>query len=146
MGHVLEHIPWLEVYAFLKDMQRIAKPNAPMLTICPDVYKTINLWNQGKMPWWLVESVLEHAEVAPENSQDVEWWAGATHHWNAHEKRVENLIHNLGFTNIENVFNLIPNDAAGKSWHDDKTNVTWPVVGKYYWQLAYRFNNWSKQG
>jgi len=33
MGHVLEHIPWLEVSTFLKDMQRIAKPNAPILKV-----------------------------------------------------------------------------------------------------------------
>ena len=139
MSHVLEHIYWEEVPTFITEMSRVAKPGAPMLIICPDVYKTINLWNQGTMPWWLVESVLEHAEVAPENSQDVEWWDGATHHWNAHEKRVEDLLKGMGFPDIENVFNLIPN---GNSWKDNHiTDIVWPVVGKAEWQLCLRFNN-----
>jgi predicted SAM-dependent methyltransferase len=139
MSHVLEHIHWGEVPAFLNEMSRVAKPGAPMLIICPDVYKTIKLWHEGKMPWWLVESVMEHAEVAPEHLKDVEWWDGATHHWNAHEKRIEDLLNQMQFPNIENVFTLIPD---GNSWNDHQiANLIWPVVGKADWQLCLRFTN-----
>lgn len=138
LSHVLEHINWHEVPDFIREMSRVAKPGAPILIICPDVLKTIKLWHQGSMPWWLVESTMEHADVAPED-KSVKWWDGAAHHWNAHEKRVEDLLKNMGFSNIENVFSLIPN---GNSWKDNHiTDLIWPVVGKAEWQLCLRFNN-----
>lgn len=144
MGHVIEHIPWPGVLTFLEDMSRVAKPGAPMLIVGPDVFKTIQRWRDGKEPWHMVCSVLEHQDMNYQPDRETEWWDGAHHHWNCHEERVETLIRNIGFTNIENVFDNIPNDASGKSWHDKKTNILWPVVGKYHWQLAFRFYNKSK--
>lgn len=144
MGHVIEHISWNNVLEFLKDMSRVAKPNAPMLIVGPDVLKTIIRWRDGQEPWHMVLSVLEHLDMNYQPGRETEWWDGAHHHWNSHEERVEALIRNVGFVDIENVFKLIPNDANGKSWHDEKTNITWPVVGKYYWQLAFRFYNVTK--
>jgi predicted SAM-dependent methyltransferase len=141
MGHVLEHIPWKDVPSFLKDMQRIAKPGSPLLVVGPDVYKTINLWKDGTQPWSMVESTLEHQDVNWQPDRTTEWWDGAHHHWNCHEKRIENLLEDAGFKNVVNVFNLIPDDPSGKSWYDPDTNIEWPVVGKYYWQLAYRCYN-----
>lgn len=145
MGHVIEHIPWNDVPRFLKDMSRVAKPNAPMLIVGPDVFKTIKRWKNGEEPWYMVRSVMEHLDMNYQPDRETEWWDGAHHHWNCHEERVEALIRSIGFTDIENVFDLVPNDAVGKSWHDQKTGITWPVVGKYHWQLCFRFNNLSKQ-
>jgi SAM-dependent methyltransferase len=141
MGHVLEHIPWLEVSTFLKDMQRIAKPNAPMLIVGPDVHKTIKRWKDGQEPWWLVESVMEHLDVPDTHVAGLEWWDGAHHHWNCHETRVEKLLNLLEFNNVVNKFDAIPNDPAGKSWFDEENQIEWPVVGKYYWQLAFSCKN-----
>lgn len=145
MGHVIEHIPWNDVLFFLQDMSRIAKPNAPMLIVGPDVFKTIKRWKDGKEPWYMVRSVMEHLDMNYQPDRETEWWDGAHHHWNCHEERVETIIRNIGFTEIENVFDNIPNDANGKSWTDEKTGITWPVVGKYHWQLCFKFNNLSKQ-
>jgi len=141
MGHVLEHIPWLEVATFLKDMQRIAKPNAPMLVVGPDVHKTIKRWKDGQEPWWLVESVMEHLDVPDTHVPGLEWWDGAHHHWNCHEARVEKLLTSLKFNNVVNQFDAIPNDPNGKSWFDAKNQIEWPVVGKYFWQLAFSCKN-----
>lgn len=141
LGHVLEHIPWPEVPAFLDDISRVTKPGAPILVVGPDVYKTIQRWKEGQEPWWMVESVLEHQDRNWQPEREGEWWDGAHHHWNCHEARVEKLLNGMGFTNITNVYNDIPNDANGKSWFDAVTNITWPVVGKYYWQLAFRCFN-----
>ena len=141
LGHVVEHIRWDDVAFFMRDMQRIAKPGAPFLLVGPDVYKTIKLWKEGTQPWWMIESVLEHADMNFQPDRENEWWDGAHHHWNCHEKRVEGLLEGLGFTDIKNVFDDIPNDAQGKEWVEESTGITWPVVGKYYWQLAYRFCN-----
>lgn len=141
LGHVLEHIPWKDVQFFMNDMKRIAKPNAVFLLVGPDVYKTIKLWHEGTQPWWMIESVLEHQDMNWQPDREHEWWDGAHHHWNCHEKRIETLLTGLQFDNLENVFDAIPNNPGGGSWYDEKTNITWPVVGKYYWQLAYRFYN-----
>ena len=144
LGHVIEHLPWPEVVGFMKDMQRIAKPNAPLLVVGPDTHKTIKLWHEGTQPWSMVESVIEHQDVNFQPDRENEWWDGAHHHWNCHEKRVEGLLEGLGFTNIKNVFNDIPDNPQGTEWYEESTGITWPVVGKYYWQLAYRFNNITK--
>ena len=63
MSHVLEHIEWAEVPVFINDMSRVAKPGVPMLIVCPDVFKTIKLWGEKRLPWWLVEAVLEHQHM-----------------------------------------------------------------------------------
>ena len=141
LGHVIEHIPWDKVSAFLKDISRIVKPNAPILVVGPDVFKTIERWKGGFEPWWMVESVIEHRDMNYQPERTAEQWDGAPHHWNCHEKRVEKLLEMVGFLNITNVFNDIPNDPKGTSWFDNATNITWPVVGKFYWQLAFRVTN-----
>ena len=143
LGHVIEHIKWDDVADFMKDMQRIAKPNAPFLLVGPDVFKTIERWKSNLEPWWMVESVMEHADMNFQPDREDEWWDGAHHHWNCHEKRVESLLNGLGFTEITNVFPIIPNDPNGKNWTDPINGIDWPVVGKYYWQLCYRFTNIS---
>ena len=143
LGHVIEHIKWDAVADFMKDMQRIAKPNAPFLLVGPDVFKTIERWKSNLEPWWMVESVMEHADMNFQPDREDEWWDGAHHHWNCHEKRVESLLNGLGFTEITNVFPIIPNDPNGKNWTDPLNGIDWPVVGKYYWQLCYRFTNIS---
>ena len=139
MSHVLEHIAWPEVSAFLKDMSRVAKPGAPMLIVCPDAYKAIKMWHEGNLPWWLVEAVLEHQHVKPDDIGDNPWWDNAPHHWNAHEKRVETLLKDLKFVDIENVINDMP---KGDSWVDKYIpELTWHTIGKDDWQLAFRFKN-----
>lgn len=141
LGHVLEHIPWVEVPTFLKDISRIVKPGAPLLVVGPDVFKTIKRWKEGFEPWHMVLSTMEHLDMNYQPDRESEWWDGAHHHWNCHEERVQRLLDSCGFLNITNIFDDIPNDARGTSWFDNMTNITWPVVGKFYWQLAFRATN-----
>lgn len=139
MGHVIEHIEWPSLPAFIFEMSRIAKPDAPMLLVGPDVYRTLHLWREGKQPWWLVESVMEHQDMAPLNHDGTEWWGNAAHHWNCHERRVIELLQKLGFTEIESVSDLIP---SGNDWADPKMRgLVWPVVGKADWQFGLRVIN-----
>lgn len=139
MGHVLEHIHWPEVPQFLNEMSRVAKPNAPMFAIGPDVYKTIDRWKQGLEPWWMVESVLEHQDIKPEHLETSDWWDGATHHWNCHEARVKTLLESLHFPNIKVVSEEVPD---GSDWQDlEISELIWPVVHKASWQFAIRFTN-----
>lgn len=141
LGHVLEHIPWPEVPVFLKDIQRVAKPGASIMVVGPDVFKTIQRWKDGAEPWSMVLATIEHQDRNWQPEREHEWWDGAHHHWNCHEERVADLLNKMGFTNIKNVFNKIPDDPNGKSWLDTTNNIEWPVVGKYFWQLAYLCTN-----
>lgn len=141
LGHVLEHIPWPEVPVFLKDIQRVAKPGASIMVVGPDIFKTIQRWKDGAEPWSMVLATIEHQDRNWQPEREHEWWDGAHHHWNCHEERVADLLNKMGFTNIKNVFNKIPDDPNGKSWLDTTSNIEWPVVGKYFWQLAYLCTN-----
>jgi SAM-dependent methyltransferase len=134
LGHVLEHVAWWAVPDFLADMKRIAKPGAEILIVGPDVVKTIQRWAQKLEPWWLVMSALEHQDFVVPGAEPAR--GGASHHWNCHHDRVWQLLTDAGFDEIKNMFNRIPNDPTGTSWTDVKTKITWPVVGKYYWQFA----------
>jgi len=137
LGHVLEHIDWSLVPAFLEDMKRIAKPNAPILVVGPDVIKTIHRWKDGHEPFWMIESVMEHQDINLHPNK-VDWWDGATHHWNCHHARVERLLQATGFLNVRDVYEEIPNSVQAKWWTEPSTKITWPVVGKWHWQFAIR--------
>ena len=137
LGHVLEHIDWDDVPVFLMDMKRIVKPEAPILVVGPDVIKTIKLWAEGKEPWHMVLSTMEHADINYQPNREAEWWDGAAHKWNCHEERLKALFHALDFS-WEDIYHEIPNDPSQKSWYDPATNITWPVVGKHHWQCAFR--------
>ncbi len=136
LGHVIEHIDWSGVPAFLLDMNRVAKPDAPILIVGPDVLKTIQLWKEGKEPWHMVLSTMEHQDVNYQPDREHEWWDGATHHWNCHNQRVLELLEDIGFTDISDVYDYIPNNPSGKEWYDQVTDITWPVVCKHHCQFA----------
>lgn len=147
MSHVIEHIKWGSVIPFLKDMSRIAKPNAPMLIIGPDVHRTIRRWKNDEEPWSILEAVLEDrlidSEPDPEgeNQADNEDdWYGAAHYWNCHEERVILLLKTVGFTNIVSVIDQMADYVDG--WQDpDVPGLVWPTVQKAPWQFALRFTN-----
>lgn len=137
LGHVLEHIDWPSVPEFLRDISRIAKPDAPILVVGPDVYRTVQLWRDGRQPWWLVEAVMEHQDVKPDGT--TVWWDGAHHHWNCHEQRVFSLLETLNFRMVEKLSEQIP---SGGSWTDKyDRSIEWPIVGKADWQFAVRCVN-----
>lgn len=139
LGHVLEHIAYPFVPDFLAEMSRIAKPGAFGLAIGPDVYRTIHRWSEGMEPWHMVASTLEHQEENFQPGREDQVWAGACHYWNCHEQRLLDLLNGAGFIGVESTFDEIPNDPEGKSWDDARTGITWPVVGKYWWQCAARW-------
>jgi SAM-dependent methyltransferase len=136
LGHVIEHIDWSAVPRFLLDMNRIAKPDAPILVTGPDVLKTIQLWSQGAEPWHMVLSTMEHQDVNHQPDREHEWWDGATHHWNCYHDRVAQLLRRIGFIDPVDYYEKIPNNPSQKSWVDTEDSIEWPVVGKHHWQFA----------
>jgi SAM-dependent methyltransferase len=136
LGHVLEHVDWPYLPKLLSDIQRIAKPQAKILVVGPDVVKTIHRWAEGKEPWSMVMSVLEHQDFNWQPGRQTEFWDGATHHWNCHHERVWNILNDCGFTNLQDYTDEIPNNTSMTSWLDTQTGVNWPVVAKWFWQFA----------
>lgn len=116
LSHVLEHVPWSAIPAFLVQVRRVL--DGELLVVGPDVYRTIRRWRKGLEPWELVASVLEHA-AAPEHDNG---WPEALHHWNCHEERVVTILELAGFTNIRSV--------------DPVAIEGWPVVAPAAWQFA----------
>lgn len=134
LGHVLEHMAWPDVPAFLQDMRRIAKPNAPFLVCGPDVFKTIQRWAKGQEPWEMVLSTMEHQDINTQPGREHLWWDGAHHHWNCHNDRVAKLLSQCGFVDIYDVFDIIPKSPAMRGWENN--GIAWPVVGHWHWHFA----------
>jgi hypothetical protein len=127
---------WGSVPRFMEDMRRVAKPGGRILIVGPDIFKTIHRWKEGLEPWHMVLSTLEHQEHNFQPGREEEWWDGATHHWNCNHQRVWDLLEGMRFSGLEDYYDRIPNDTSAKTWHDDTTGITWPVVGKWFWQFA----------
>lgn len=116
LSHVLEHVPWPAVPAFLAEVRRVL--DGKLLVIGPDVYRTIRRWRDGLEPWDLLTSVLEHA-APPERDNG---WPEALHHWNCHEERVVTILELAGFGDITR--------------HDPQEITGWPIVMPAPWQFA----------
>jgi len=134
LGHVLEHIAWPDVPAFLQDIKKISKPDAQFLICGPDILRTIKRWSKGLEPWEMVLSTLEHQDINTQPGREDLFWDGASHHWNCHHDRVWKLLQLNGFSSLVDVFDLIPKDVMGKNW--EYRNINWPVVGFWHWQFA----------
>lgn len=134
LGHVLEHIPWKEVPAFLYDMKRVAKPNAQFLVCGPDIFRTIDRYAAGQEPKHILMAALEHQDLNLQPGREYDWWDGAHHHWNCHNDRVAKLLAGCGFSEITDVFNTIPQSPQMRGWLND--GIPWPIVGHWKWHFA----------
>lgn len=119
LGHLLEHVPWPQVPAFLADVRRLLTPAGEVLAVGPDVYRTIRGWHEGRETWELVESVLEHS--APQD--DLGQWAEARHWWNCEEARLTAAL-------------AAAFGEARPVALDDPLLDSWPLVGRAPWQCA----------
>lgn len=135
LGHVIEHIPWPLVPAFLDDIIRVTKKGGPILIVGPDVLRTIQLWAKNQEPWHMVLSTMEHQDVNYQPGREDKVWEGAYHHWNCHEERVVKLLTAMGKKPVV-YSDRIPNNPSGKGWVDPISTINWPVVGKHHWQFA----------
>lgn len=118
LSHVLEHIPWEDVPAFLVEVRRVL--DGALLVVGPDLHKTIKAYRAGHVHWDLVTSVMEHKDWPP----DMAAWPGAPHHWNCHEVRVRAALQRSGF----DVETSAPSASLLREW---------PLVGwTPSWQCA----------
>jgi predicted SAM-dependent methyltransferase len=111
LSHVLEHVPWEQVPAFLADIRRIAR--AEVLVVGPDTYRVIQSYADGTEPWSIVTSVIEHKD----HPDDMLTWPGAPHHWNCHEARVHQVATRAGFHAAPVLDHEILNDWPVVAWN-----------------------------
>lgn len=135
MGHVLEHIAWDSLPAFMAEMSRIAKPDAVFMIVGPDTYRTLKMWKNDEIDLELVSTILEHQDM---NYQDIDEEVlrdGAPHLWNCHEERVSKFLRHLGFKNIQSEFDSLLING------EDCLGIAWPLVANVRWQFAVSFMN-----
>lgn len=119
-GHVLEHIAWPKVPAFLGHIRDHLAPGGACCVVGPDVERALAAWHRGLEPRSLVTSVLE----SDRPQDDLGDWPGARHAWNCTEERVVRAMSEAGFARVE-ALSIDPVALAG-----------WPVVAFTQWQCA----------
>lgn len=117
LGHLLEHIGWERLAAFLADCRRLLPPEGELLAIGPDLYRATQMWHEGAVGWDLVTDIMEHAGYADGRYEPLR------HHWNCHEERVVWLLTECGFS-----AKALPMDSPELEG--------WPYVSRASWQCA----------
>lgn len=115
LGHVLEHVPWPDVEAFLTEVRRVLQPGGRVLATGPDVFRMLHEWDAGRESWELCIDTLEHQD------RQSDYWPEAVHKWNCHETRLAAVLTAAGFIDVA---------PAGEPFD------TWPVVDWSAWQCA----------
>lgn len=131
MGHVLEHVEWRMLPAFLADIARAMRPGGELAVVGPDVFRVIQHWRDGREDWQLVESALETpwpyaSPYADGETWDVSaGWSEARHHWNCYEARVVWALQQQPELAEVRACPVTPEALAG-----------WPLVAFTQWQCA----------
>jgi hypothetical protein len=88
LGHVLEHVPWVDVPWLLAGLA-LRAPGGELCVVGPDSWSVLHAWKAGTVPTDLVAAVLEdhlgHQEAPVAVASD-------RHHWNCYEQRVVDLL------------------------------------------------------
>lgn len=103
LGHVLEHVPWHEVPAWLAELRRVLAPGAPVMFVGPDALRTIDLYRDHAATLAQVLAVIEGTGAYLEHLGAYEpiRWGGDRHHWNCYEQRVADVLVDAGFVDVQ---------------------------------------------
>lgn len=113
LGHVLEHVPWEDVPAFVAEAVRVVIPGGPVVAVGPDWNRAVEEWHAGRRSWdWLLGVPEDdwHYQKVPPGS------VGARHQWNCYEARLVRALQAGGLTEVHAV-PVQPGPLTG-----------WPVV------------------
>lgn len=121
LGHVLEHVAWADVPGFLSECLDLLNPGGQCLVVGPDVWNTLTMWREGKVPDSLVSAVLENDDTF---MVDGAWWDGSRHQWNADQNRVAYQMRQAGFVDVMEYRSVCAVPSG------------WPIVSRVEWQSA----------
>lgn len=126
-GHVLEHMPWAEVPAWLAYLADHLAPDGQIMIVGPDIPRSLLAWHAGVLPWSWVAGALEDSASHQVSSEQ---WDEARHHWNCSESRIVEAAELAGLRAIpQGVLDdgsLTPSIAADG----------WPLVSRQPGQCA----------
>lgn len=102
VGHVLEHVPWDDLPAWLDDLSSVMIPDSPVMFVGPDAYRAIEGYKAGTASWHDVAIIIEErsAYTAETGFANAPRWEADRHHWNCHERRVVELLAGCGWMDI----------------------------------------------
>jgi SAM-dependent methyltransferase len=101
LGHVLEHVPWERLPAWLDDLRRVLRPGGWLMVVGPDTLRTIELYRTGGADLEQLMPVIE-GPGAWLHGQGYEplRWGSDRHHWNCWEARVVDVLTDAGFDEV----------------------------------------------
>ena len=129
VGHILEHIAWAEVPAFLVLLDGVCTDDARVMFVGPDTDRAVRNFANGISTWHDVQIALEGPGAYTEATGfSVERWAADRHHWNCTEARILTLLEDLGWRDVT----CWPVDEEGLLPELDG----WPLVSRARNQFA----------
>ena len=130
VGHALEHMPWDEVPDFLAKLAYVMESDARVMFVGPDTDEVIRNYAAGQATWHDVAIVLEGPSAYTEAAgfAPTTRWDADRHMWNCNEQRVQTLLCDLGWHDVE-------------SWGVDEEGLLsalpgWPLVSQARNQFA----------
>jgi SAM-dependent methyltransferase len=125
-GHCLEHIPIMPTDgrsafdAAMREVRRVLAIDGVACFVCPDVYRALTWWKEGRADWALVDACLE----GPDGGVDpASAWDGCFHAWNCHQDRLVGLVQRTLPAAV-----AVPMSSAALD--------EFPVVSRAEWQCA----------
>lgn len=123
LGHVLEHVPWADVPAFLGRLRQVLAPGGVACFVGPDTFEVLDLWKAGTEPWEKVAGIIEGTGSYMRDHYSPLHWDADRHHWNCHQDRVAEAVTDLGWS-VEIIARL-PDRRLDE---DELRGRGWPLV------------------
>ncbi len=133
-GHVLEHVPWADVPAWLDALAHVLTPDAEAAFVGPDAHRVLDRWKNGHEEWEKVAGIIEGVgayrayweATVPQFAGGYLWagWDGDRHHWNCYEARVVDALVECGWRDVT-AWPLAESDRLPE---DALRGAGWPLV------------------
>lgn len=104
----------------MREIARVLAADGQAAFVCPDVYRAIHWWKEGRAEWNLVDACLEGPDAGIDPATA---WDGCFHQWNCHEQRL-----------LEQVQRTFPNAIAVPM--ESSFLDPFPMVSRVGWQCA----------